>query len=168
MNAIVEVPEPHGAVLVSETGVERYQLVGRTGPAVFLMGGAINHSGLKSGPGPFDLLASALGACTAMTIRAYADRKKIPLVRVQVNVVHQRASLNSKDIFNRTIIVEGQLDSVLREKLLEVAELCPVSKSLQRGSEVITTLSPDFANASASPAVADYVQTMEQVWQEVA
>jgi putative redox protein len=168
MNAIVEVTEPHGAVLVSETGVERYQLVGRTGPAVFLMGGAINHGGLKSGPGPFDLLASALGACTAMTVRAYVDRKKIPLVRVQVNVVHQRASLDSKDIFNRTIIVEGQLDSVLREKLLEVAELCPVNKSLQRGSEVITTLSPDFASASASPAVADYVQTMEQVWQEVA
>jgi putative redox protein len=132
------------------------------------MGGAVNHGGLKSGPGPFDLLASALGACTAMTIRAYAERKKIPLVRVQVNVVHQRASLDSKDIFDRAIIVEGQLDSALREKLLEVAELCPVSKTLMRGSEVRTTLSPDFASASASPAVADYVRTMEQVWQEVA
>lgn len=168
MNAIVEVPEPHGAVLVSETGVERYQLVGRTGPAAFLMGGAVNHGGLKSGPGPFDLLASALGACTAMTIRAYADRKKIPLVRVQVNVVHQRASLDSKDVFNRTIVAEGPLDAAVRQKLLEVAELCPVSKTLMRGSEVRTTLSPDFANAGASPAVADYVQTMEQVWQEVA
>jgi putative redox protein len=132
------------------------------------MDGAVNHGGLKSGPGPFDLLATALGACTATTIRTYADRKKIPLVRVQVNVVHQRASLDSKDIFNRTIIVEGQLDAALREKLLEVAELCPVSKSLQRGSEVRTTLGPDFANASATPAIADYVQTMEQVWQEVA
>jgi putative redox protein len=167
MNAIVEVPEPHGGVLVSETGVEPYQLVGRIGPAVFMMGGAVNHGGLKSGPGPFDLLASALGACTAMTIRAYADRKKIPLVRVQVNVVHQRASLDSKDIFNTTIIVEGQLDSAVREKLLEVAEFCPVSKSLRRGSEVRTTLSADFANASALPAVADYVQTMQQVWQKV-
>ena len=166
MNAIV--PEPYGAILVSETGVERYQLVGRTGSVAFLMGGAVNHRGLKSGPGPFDLLASALGACTAMTIRAYADRKNIPLVRVQVNVVHQRASLDSKDIFNRTIILEGQFDAALREKLLEVAELCPVSKSLQRGSEVVTTLSPDFANANALPAVADYVQAMEQVWQEVA
>lgn len=168
MNATVEVPEPHGAVLVSETGVERYQLVGRTGPVVFLMGGAINHGGLKSGPGPFDLLASALGACTAMTIRAYAERKKIPLIRVQVNVVHQRASLDSKDIFYRAIVVEGEIDAALREKLLEVAELCPVGKTLMRGSEVKTTLSPDFANASASPAVADYVQTMEQVWQKIA
>jgi putative redox protein len=166
MNAIVQTPEPHGAVLVSETGVEKYQLIGRTGPSVFVMGGAVNHGGMKSGPGPFDLMASALGACTAMTIRAYADRKKIPLVRVQVNVVHQRATLDSKDIFNRSIIVEGKIDEDTRQKLLEVADLCPVSKTLQRGSEVKTTLSPDFANSGSQPAVADYVQTMEQVWQE--
>lgn len=168
MNTIVEVPESRGAVLVSETGVERYQLVGRTGPEAFVMGGAVNHGGLKSGPGRFDLLASALGACTVMTIRAYAERKKLPLVRVQVNVVHQRASLVSKDIFYRTIIVEGQLDSALREKLLEVVELRPAGKTLMRGSEVRTTLSPDLANASASPAVADCLQTMGQVWREVA
>src|ERR1700748_2176933 len=88
-------PEAHGSVLISETGVERYQLIGRTGPVAFLMGGAINHGGLKSGPGPFDLLASALGACTAMTIRAYGERKGLPLMRVQVNVVHQRPTLES-------------------------------------------------------------------------
>src|ERR1700753_3984017 len=113
MNAIVQSPEPHGAVLVSETGVERYQLIGRTGPSVFLMGGAVNHGGLKSGPGPFDLLASALGACTAMTIRAYAERKGLPLMRVQVNVVHQRPTLDSKDMFHRTILIEGVLDDAI-------------------------------------------------------
>ena len=168
MTAVAQNPEPHGAVLVSETGVERYQLVGRTGPAAFLMGGAVNHGGLKSGPGPFDLMASALGACTAMTLRSYADRKKIPLNRIQVNVVHQRASLDSKDIFIRTIIADGNLDEATRAKLLEVADLCPVGKTLMRGSDIQTTLSPDLANVGLTPAVADYLQTMQQVWQAVA
>src|ERR1700743_127109 len=125
MNDMTIPPEPHGAVLISETGVERYQLVGRTGPSVFLMGGAINHGGMKSGPGPFDLLASALGACTAMTIRAYAERKGLKIDRVQVNVVHVRPSLDSKDVFERTIHVEGHLEPDVRDKLLQAANLCP-------------------------------------------
>src|ERR1700743_3132705 len=144
-------PEPHGAVLISETGVERYQLVGRTGPSVFLMGGAINHGGMKSGPGPFDLLASALGACTAMTIRAYAERKALPITRVQVNVVHSRPSLDAKDIFERTILVEGVIDDATRAKLLQIADLCPVGKTLARGSEIRTVLSPAFKDGEALP-----------------
>src|SRR5580704_15163216 len=116
MNDMTIPPEPHGTVLVSETGVERYQLVGRTGPSVFLMGGAINHGGMKSGPGPFDLLASALGACTAMTLRAYAERKALAITRVQVNVVHVRGSLDAKDIFERTIVLEGAVDEATRTK----------------------------------------------------
>jgi len=68
-----------------------------------------------------------------MTLRSFADRKNIPLNRVQVNVLHQRASLESKDIFIRTIIIEGHLDDATRAKLLEVADLCPVSKTLMRG-----------------------------------
>jgi putative redox protein len=160
-------PEPHGAVLVSETGVELYQLIGRSGEAVFPMGGAINHGGMKSGPGPFDLMASALGACTAMTIRAYAQRKGLNIDRVQVNVVHIRPTLDSKDVFERTIHIEGNLAPDVREKLLQIADLCPVGKTLLRGSVVKTTITPDLASASASPPLSDYMQTMEQVWQEV-
>jgi putative redox protein len=160
-------PEPHGTVLVSETGVELYQLIGRSGEAVFPMGGAINHGGMKSGPGPFDLMASALGACTAMTIRAYAQRKGLNIDRVQVNVVHIRPTLDSKDVFERTIHIEGNLAPDVREKLLQIADLCPVGKTLLRGSVVKTTITPDLASASASPPLSDYMQTMEQVWQEV-
>jgi putative redox protein len=160
-------PEPRGAVLVSETGVELYQLIGRSGESVFPMGGAINHGGMKSGPGPFDLLASALGACTAMTIRAYAERKGLKIDRVQVNVVHMRPSLDSKDVFERTIHIDGKLGPDVREKLLQIADLCPVGKTLGRSSIVKTTMTPDLASASASPPLADYMQTMEQVWQEV-
>jgi len=167
MSALNNPPEPHGTVLVSETGVELYQLIGRSGESVFPMGGAINHGGMKSGPGPFDLMASALGACTAMTIRAYARRKALRIDRVQVNVVHMRPSLDSKDVFERTIHIDGVLEPGVRETLLQVADLCPVGKTLGRGSIVTTTITPDLASASASPPLSDYMRTMEQVWQDV-
>jgi putative redox protein len=160
-------PEPHGTVLVSETGVELYQLIGRSGVSVFPMGGAVNHGGQKSGPGPFDLMASALGACTAMTIRAYAQRKGLRIDRVQVNVAHLRPSLGSPDVFERTIHIEDNLDPATREKLLQIADLCPVGKTLARGSIIKTTITPDLASAGASPPLSDYMQTMEQVWPEV-
>jgi putative redox protein len=167
MSELSNPSEPHGTVLVSETGVEPYQLIGRSGESVFPMGGAINHGGMKSGPGPFDLMASALGACTAMTIRAYAQRKGLKISRVQVNVVHIRPALDSKDVFERTIHIDGDLGAGVREKLLQVADLCPVGKTLERSSLVKTTITPDLPSASTSPPLADYMQTMQQVWQQV-
>jgi putative redox protein len=167
MSELNNPPEPHGTVLVSETGVELYQLIGRSGESVFPMGGAINHGGMKSGPGPFDLMASALGACTAMTIRAYAQRKGLKIDRVQVNVVHMRPSLESRDVFERTIHINGHLEFGLREKLLQVADLCPVGRTLSRGADIRTTITPDLASAGVSPALSDYMQTMQQVWQKV-
>lgn len=167
MGELTNLPAPHGTVLVSETGVELYQLIGRSGASVFPMGGAINHGGMKSGPGPFDLMASALGACTAMTIRAYAQRERLKIDRVQVNVVHMRASLDSNDVFERTIHIDGDLGPDVREKLLRIADLCPVGKTLGRASTIRTTLTPDLESASSSPPLSDYMQTMEQVWQQV-
>jgi putative redox protein len=167
MSALNHPREPHGTVLVSETGVEPHQLIGRSGESVFPMGGAIHHGGLKSGPGPFDLMASALGACTAMTIRAYAQRRGLKIDRVQVNVVHMRPSLDSQDVFERTIHIDGDLAPEVRETLLQVADLCPVGKTLSRGSRITTAITPDLASASAYPPLSDYVQTLEQVWQHV-
>jgi putative redox protein len=167
MSELNKTPEPHGTVLVSETGVELYQLIGRSGESVFPMGGAINHGGMKSGPGPFDLMASALGACTAMTIRAYAQRKGLKIDRVQVNVIHVRPSLESRDVFERTIHIDGHLEPEVREKLLQVADLCPVGRTLGRGADIKTTIAPDLGSAGVSPPLSDYMQTMQQVWQEV-
>ena len=86
-------------VLVAETGLGKYQVEARAGDAAFLVDEPISAGGLGSGPNPYSLLSAALGSCTAMTIRLYANRKSWPLKRVQVAVRHSRASLQAIDVF---------------------------------------------------------------------
>src|SRR5665213_1651476 len=86
-------------VTVSETGLGRLQVEARTATASFLIDEPLSVGGLGSGPNPYDLMSAALGACTAMTIRLYAERKSLPLTRVQVSVLHHRASLDARDLF---------------------------------------------------------------------
>ncbi len=96
-------------------------------------------------PGPiYELLLSGLGACTAMTIRMYAERHKMQLARVEVRLRHiQRATAQAgvTDKFERTIILSGELSFEERQRLLEIAEHCPVSQTLQRPSAVVSRLS---------------------------
>ena len=117
---------------------------------------------MGSGPDPYGMLAGALGACTAMTIRLYADRQAWPLDRVQVNVKHQRASLDARDLFERSIYLEGPLDEAQRTKLLEIAERCPVHKTLDRGSDIRTTLTPVMAQEASGGASTEHMRDMEQ------
>jgi putative redox protein len=88
-----------------------------------------------------------------MTLRLYAERKGWPLRRVRVSVVHHRASLEARDLFDRTISVEGPLDETQRAQLLQIAERCPVHRTLDRGSDVRTTLSDATVTARPSTAV---------------
>jgi len=137
------------AVLVAETGLGRFQVAARTASGSFLVDEPRSVGGLGSGPGPYDLLSAALGSCTAMTLRLYAEHKGWPLARVQVSVRHHRASPTARDRFERTILVEGALDDAQRARLLEIAERCPVHRTFERGSDVVTTLS----SAAAAPEV---------------
>ena len=101
--------------------------------------------GMDTGPSPYDLLAAALGACTAMTIRLYAEHKTIPLERVTVDLVHDKvhaadcAECETRegriDRIERVIALEGDLDQAQRAKLIEIANKCPVHRTLQ--SEVL-------------------------------
>lgn len=137
------------AVIVEETRAGRYQVEVRAGGASFLADEPVASGGLGSGPNPYGLLSAALGSCTAMTLRLYADRKSWPLERVKVVVDHTRSGLGARDQFHREIRLEGPLDAAQRTRLLEIANRCPVHGTLERGADVHTTLI-DFESTPVS------------------
>jgi len=98
--------------------------------------------GHDTGMAPYDLLLAALGACTSMTIRMYADRKQWPLRNVRVALRHGRGAgpAGMVDRFERQIILDGDLTDEQRQRLLEIAEKCPVSQTLSRASNVVSSL----------------------------
>jgi putative redox protein len=163
MPAQPSVPSPIGeGVVVAETGRGRFQVEARTATSDFLVDEPIPDGGLGSGPGPYDLLSAALGACTAMTVRLYAQRKGWPLERVQVSVLHHRATLQARDLFDRTIDLRGALDEEQRDKLIQVAQRCPVHLTLERGADVRTTLSASEPTPSPSAASGEHMRDMEE------
>ena len=101
--------------------------------------------GTEAGPTPYDFLSMALGTCRSMTLRMYADRKKWPLQGVTVDVSHDRihaadcADCKSKDErldrLSRSITLEGPLDDAQKTRLLEIANWCPVHRTLH--SEIV-------------------------------
>ena len=138
-------------VTIAETGLGTYQVEARVNGAAILIDEPVSAGGLGSGPNPYALLGAALGACTTMTIRLYANRKGWPLIRVRAAVRHSRASLNAKDRFDLEIALEGGLDAAQRARLMEIAERCPVHLTLARGSEVAARLMPVETAAAIKP-----------------
>lgn len=138
--------------MVSETGQGKFQNAIRAGKHHLFADEPRKVGGLDTGPGPYDYLAASLGACTAMTLRMYAEFKKITLGRISVEVNHGKVyakdchecseSMIEKggkvDRFERIISVEGGLDDEMRDKLLEIADKCPVHKTLEKGAAVAT------------------------------
>ncbi len=130
-----------GVVLVRETRGGKFQQEIVSGPHRFLADEPEKVGGLDSGPGPYDLLLAGLGACTSMTIRLYADFKKIPLERVTVRLTHNKVheadceDCESKpamlDQIDRNITIEGALDQDQRKKLMDIADKCPVHRTLE-------------------------------------
>ena len=138
-------------ILVAETGLGKYQVEARIGDSTFLMDEPVEAGGLGTGPNPYNLISAAVGACTTMTIRLYANRKGWPLTRVRTAVRHSRASLQAKDVFELDIALEGALDDAQRARLMEIAERCPVHLTLQRGSDVKANLMPVQEAAKMRP-----------------
>lgn len=110
----------------------------------------IDAGGSDLGPSPYELLSASLGACTGMTLRMYADHKKWPLREVRVHLQHQK--IHSKDCeaceddakkidqIERVIELEGDLSRKQKERLIEIANKCPVHKTLHTPTEVVTKL----------------------------
>jgi putative redox protein len=106
--------------------------------------------GDDAGPTPYDLLLAALGSCTSMTLRMYADRKGWPLVRVRVALRHSRihardcadceTSVGFVDQIDRDIELTGDLDDTQRQRLVYMADRCPVHQTLTSEVHVTTSL----------------------------
>ena len=109
--------------------------------------------GTDEGPTPYDLLAAALGACTTMTLRMYADRKGWPLEGVEVGLRHSRVHVDDgeqcegrpvrMDQLERTLRLDGELDEAQRRRLREIADKCPVHRTLEAGVRVTTRVVED-------------------------
>ena len=130
-------------VTVVESGNGPYGQYITSGRHVMGADEPVELGGMDTGPDPYELLLSALGTCTAMTLRMYATRKKMKLDRVEVRLRHgQRAAAPGglMDKFERRIALFGELSAEDRQRLLEIADKCPVSQTLQRNSMVESTL----------------------------
>jgi putative redox protein len=144
-----EAPIEPGVVSVRETRQGKFQQDVRSGQHRFLVDEPEAQGGAETGPSPYDLLAAALGACTSMTLRLYADLKKLPVERIQVFVQHGKRHIDDClecaegrgariDHFERVIRLDGDLDEAARQKLLAIADKCPVHNTLEKGSRITT------------------------------
>jgi len=94
--------------------------------------------GKDAGPAPYDLLSSALGACTVITLRMYAERKQWPVTAVQADIHFSRGEDKSERI-DRVLRIEGA-DAEQKKRMAEIAERTPVTLTLKRSLEIRTTL----------------------------
>ena len=123
--------------------------IGKTNYAVALQTGAFaltadepsSQGGQDAGPAPYDLLVSALAACTAITLRMYAERKLWQLDEARVDVHFKRAADGSASI-DRVLTLAGNLDAEQRARLADIAERTPVTLTLKSGIAIHTTLAP--------------------------
>ncbi|MEX2298787.1 MAG: OsmC family protein [Dongiaceae bacterium] len=109
-----------------------------------------DRGGAGLGPDPYALLLAALGACTSMTLRLYADRKEWPLDHVAVRLTHQKihaadcAECETRegkiDEIRRELTITGNLDDAQRVRLVEIADKCPVHRTLTSTNRVLTSL----------------------------
>lgn len=139
-----------GVVTVSETGVGDFQVGVSAGGVHFLADEPPEAGGLGSGPTPYDLLAAGLGSCTAMTLRMYARGKQLPLERVTVTVGHsRRRGAAPSDLFTRRLLLTGDLSDEQRQRLAEIADKCPVHRTLERGAAMETELGEAMPDGAA-------------------
>lgn len=122
-------------VIVTENGEGRYQQAVEAGRHRLIADEPASIGGDDAGPAPFDYLLTALGACTSMTLRMYAELKKLPLTHVRVALQHRKMETDGQkiDLISRDITLEGDLTPEQRQRMLEIANRCPVHRAISGG-----------------------------------
>lgn len=149
-------PPARAQVVVAETALGKFLNHVVVGRNAFLADEPTSNGGFDAGPSPYDLLGAALGACTSMTLRLYAERKGFPVDRIEVAVAHDRIHAEDCvecadneglagrrgmiDRFDRTITLRGELDDDQRQRLLAIADRCPVHRTMESASVITTRL----------------------------
>ncbi|MCB0218669.1 MAG: OsmC family protein [Chrysiogenetes bacterium] len=137
--------EQHEVTLTSK--IEGFRQTIQAGPHTLIADEPESLGGTGQGPNPYELLCSALAACTSITIEMYATRKGWPLEGVEVRVHHAKvhaedcADCEGKDglidRMERHIVLKGPLDEEQRERLAVIASKCPVHKTIRAGATVV-------------------------------
>ncbi|WP_419254219.1 OsmC family protein [Caulobacter sp. ErkDOM-YI] len=129
------------SAIADDSGHGGLQMFVTAGPTSLVADVKVEACGLDLGPDPHDLVAAGLAACTTMTLRLYAERKNWPLGAVHVEVRSSReADMTPPERFDREITLDGDLDAEQRERLLAIAEMCPIHKLLSQGARIVTTV----------------------------
>jgi len=141
---------PVAGVRVEESGEGKFAQLVQAGRHRLRADEPAAVGGDDSGPGPYELLLAALGACTSMTVRMYAAQKQWPLERVSVELRHDKvhstdcAECETRegkiDKIERVLTLEGNLDEAQRARLLEIANKCPVHRTLHSEVWIPTSL----------------------------
>ncbi|WP_426424559.1 alpha/beta fold hydrolase [Bradyrhizobium genosp. A] len=144
----MDLAEEPRKVVVQETRRSKFNQIVTVGPHHLVADEPVAAGGEDAGPGPYDFLLAGLGACTSMTMRLYADRKSLPLDRVTVTLKHSKiyakdcAECETRDgmldQIERDIAIDGALDAEQRKKLMEIADKCPVHRTLTSEIRIVT------------------------------
>jgi putative redox protein len=143
---------PAGAVIVASTGAGPFDQILLDGRHTLRADEPVAAGGSDGGPGPYELLLMALGSCTSMTVHLYARQKKWPLEQVVVRLRHDRIHAedcadceNSKSMIDRidkSLELIGPLDETQRTRLIQIADHCPIHRTLTSKIDIRTVLEP--------------------------
>ncbi len=146
---------PPGVVTVEDSDAGPLAATVHAGAHTLLADEPVASGGNDTGPDPYSYLVAALGTCTAMTLRLYARQKKWPLQQVKVHLRHDKiyakdcAECETKegkiDRIERIIVIEGPLDDTQRQRLLQIADHCPVHRTLTSEIRISTRLGMELA-----------------------
>ena len=152
------------AVIAETTGVSPLQVRVHAGDHQLILDEPVEVGGEGSGPNPFDLLSAALASCTLMTLKLYAARKGWTLDELSVRVTHHKSSAAQRDRFDRVLEL-GDVTDEQRDRLLAIAQRCPVDLLLERGADVTVTIAETPLPAAESDCL--HAQEIDELCRDV-